>query len=64
MMEIYFTDQEMTIPELEEYKWEILMENTLESAIYALYLQNRIDEIMMGVAKEIIEQLKDVNVEI
>ncbi len=59
MDDSYFTDQEMSIPELEEYKWEIMMESSFESAIYALYLQNRIDEIQMGIAKQIIEQFKD-----
>lgn len=57
-MEMYFTDQEMTIPELEEYKWEVLQEQTLESALYALYLQNQIDAIMTNIAQEIVNNFK------
>lgn len=58
-MEVYFTDEEMTIPQLEEYKWEMMQEGSFESAMYALYLQQRINEIMTGIAQEIILKLSE-----
>ena len=50
-MERYFTDQETTVEELENFKWEVMSktEDKLENALYALYLQQQIDEVMTGV---------------
>ena len=45
-MLVYMSLNAFSIEQMEELKWSMLLDNKLESALYAIYLQHRIDELL------------------
>ena len=61
MTEFFFIAKNMTIPEMEEEKWNAIKEQTFEGAMYAIYLQHQIDQALKQSFIEMIQNLEDSN---
>lgn len=59
MTEFFFVAQNMSIPEMEEEKWNAITERTFEGAMYAIYLQHQIDQALKQDFIEMIQNLEN-----